>query len=453
MNDPLATQDAPRRSLRARTVHSSSLELTAFAARQALRLVSNLVLTRLLFPEAFGLMAIVQVFIQGLELLSDVGIRAAVVQSPRGAEPSFLDTVWTLQVVRGLLLWLIAVAVAVPAARVYGEPQLSALLMVGSLSVVASGFNSTALITLRRELRIAPVVAIDVVSHALAIAAMIAFAAWKPTVWALVVGHLLRAVLVLVAGHVAWPDRLNKLAWDPAVVRSIYHFGKWIFLSSTFHFLSRQADRLLLARYIGMDGLGVYSVAYLLSEAAGTAVERLTSGVLFPAFSEVGRERTPRLRQIYYRARLPLDLTLLPGLGLLAALGSIAVSVLYDARYQEAGWMLELLCIRVAMHCTLAPAETCLFSLGHTRYAFLRSVARAFWVVIGIPVGWHLGGVHAMVAVIASSEVPVLAVLWTGLFRHGLLRPSRELLAALLFAAGWLGGRLVEPWLASLLPS
>jgi O-antigen/teichoic acid export membrane protein len=99
-------------SLKRVALRGSAMELAGYAASQGLRLLGNLVLSRLLFPEAFGLSALVSVFLVGLQLLSDVGLEPCVVQNPRGDERRFLDTVWTIQVVRGALLALLSVVLA-----------------------------------------------------------------------------------------------------------------------------------------------------------------------------------------------------------------------------------------------------------------------------------------------------------------------------------------------------
>ena len=86
-------------------------------AMQAWRLASNLVLTRLVAPEAFGLMGLVQVFLFSAQLLSDVGLRGSVIYHARGDRREFLDTVWTVAVLRGVVLWGVVCAGAYPFAR------------------------------------------------------------------------------------------------------------------------------------------------------------------------------------------------------------------------------------------------------------------------------------------------------------------------------------------------
>ena len=95
-------------SLTARALRSALFTLGGFGSAQLIRLASNLILTRLLFPEAFGMMALTMVFLQGLQMFSDVGVAPAIQQSKRGDDADFLDTAWTIQVVRGLCLWLAA---------------------------------------------------------------------------------------------------------------------------------------------------------------------------------------------------------------------------------------------------------------------------------------------------------------------------------------------------------
>ena len=89
-------------SIKAKSVRSSGLTFLSIGGSNGLRLVSNLILTRLLFPEAFGLMALVQVFIAGLNMFSDAGIRTAIIRHTRGDDPDFLNTAWTIQIIRGM---------------------------------------------------------------------------------------------------------------------------------------------------------------------------------------------------------------------------------------------------------------------------------------------------------------------------------------------------------------
>jgi O-antigen/teichoic acid export membrane protein len=92
-------------SLKTLAIRGAIWTIAGYGAGQLLRLGGNLVLTRLLEPKLFGLMTLVFVFITALHLFSDLGIGVSVIQNKRGDDPVFLNTAWTLQVVRGVFLW------------------------------------------------------------------------------------------------------------------------------------------------------------------------------------------------------------------------------------------------------------------------------------------------------------------------------------------------------------
>jgi len=439
-------------SLKRRALKSSVIELGGYATSQILRLASNLILTRLLFPEAFGLAALVGIFIQGLGMLSDVGVEQSVVQNPRGDDPRFLNTAWILHVTRGVGIWIFACALAWPMALLYHEPQLLYLLPVGAISVLIGAFTSTSLFTLRRRLELMRLTWIELGSQVCSLIGIVAWALIQPSVWALVVGGMAGAIYKTVASH--WIDvgYRNRFEWDPHAYREIVSFGKWIFGSTALTFAGGQGDRLLLGNFMGAATLGIYNIALFLSEAIGSAVSRITGGVLYPVFSQVQRETPERMREIYYRVRARLDVASLVPMGMLMALSQRLVDLLYDSRYHEAGWMMQWLCIRVAMGAVLGPMETCLFSMGHTRYGFYRNVGRTVWILAGIPLGWQLAGLPGAVVAIAMSEIPVLLILWVPFYRLRLLWIKRELLAAALFVAGALLGWGVDRFVAVWLP-
>jgi hypothetical protein len=114
-----------------------------------------------LFPEAFGLMALVNMLMLGLAAISDVGLQPAIIRHARGDEQRFLDTAWTIQVIRGVILWGIGSALAIPMARFYNEPELVTIVPIATLSALLAGFTSTKIVTLTRHMRPGRVVTIE----------------------------------------------------------------------------------------------------------------------------------------------------------------------------------------------------------------------------------------------------------------------------------------------------
>src|SRR5713101_1716008 len=107
-----------------RVLRAGGWTVLGYGTSQLLLLAGNLILTRLLFPEAFGLMAIVLAVMVGVALLSDVGIEQSIIHNKRGNEPAFVNTAWSIKVIRGVLMWLALWLLADPLASLYGEPML-----------------------------------------------------------------------------------------------------------------------------------------------------------------------------------------------------------------------------------------------------------------------------------------------------------------------------------------
>src|SRR5262245_29850229 len=184
--------------LKQAALRSAAWTMAGFGTLLVLRFVSNIILTHLLFPEIFGLMMLVNSFIIGLHMFSDIGIGPSIVRSKHGDDPNFLNTGWTLQIVRALGLWLASAAIAWPVAAFYGQPELAQLIPAVGLATAISGFNSTSMLTLSRHLAQARLVVLEVGTYVFSQAIVILWVCYQQTVWALVVGNLISSVLVMV---------------------------------------------------------------------------------------------------------------------------------------------------------------------------------------------------------------------------------------------------------------
>jgi O-antigen/teichoic acid export membrane protein len=201
-------------------------------------------------------------------------------------------------------------------------------------------------------------------------------------------------------------------------------------------FASQQGDRLLLGRFLGAATLGVYSIAVFLSGALGDATGRITHGVFFPAYSRVKAEGTERLKAVFYRTRLVIDALVLPALGVLSVLGPTVIRLLYDNRYESAGWMLRVLVIRVALGALIEPYQFCLMAVGESRYGFFLNLSRTVSLLVSVPVAYATFGVTGLVWGVALSEIPALAVVYSGFVRQGLASPRHEARVPFFFAGG-----------------
>jgi O-antigen/teichoic acid export membrane protein len=392
---------------------SSAWAMGGYAAGQLLRFAGNLVLTRLLFPEVFGVMALITTLMQGLVMFSDVGIGPAIIQRPGGASERFLRTAWTVQCLRGVLLWLVACALARPFAAFYGEPRLAAYVPVAGFTAVLLGFEATSAAALSRDLRLRRITIVDLAAQALGLAVMIALAAAHRSllgpdpgsaVWAVVAGTLVGTVARVVLSHAALPGIRHRFELGREELAVLFGFGRWIFVSTLLTFLVGQSDRLVFGKMIPLDLLGVYGVASALAMLPAQASQRLGSAVLFPAYSRL--QDSPRFDSVFHRVRLPLALGGAAAASALVACGPSLIDLLYDARYAAAGWIVQLLAVAGWFQILESTNSAAILAQGRLRWLTANRAAKLASLLVLLPLGFRLGGFRgALVGLVVSDAV------------------------------------------------
>ncbi len=393
--------------------------IVCYGATQALRLVSNVVLSRLLFPEAFGVMTIVNVFVQGLQMFSDLGIGPSIIQHRRGDERLFLNTAWTLQVVRGFCLAGCSIALAWPLAVFYDTPQLGWLLCAAGITAAISGFNSTYLFTVRRSLSLGGVTLLEIGAQAAGVLVNCVWALVNPSVWALMAGALVSAFVRAAFSHVLNHGERDRMAWDATAYHELFHFGKWIFLSTIITFCAGQCDRILLSKLIPLEMLGVYTVALTLALLPNVLLSTLAFSVLYPLLCKAGREVDSAINDRLLRGRRTL---LLFGMTLVLCIGAGADAffrLLYDPRYFDAIWMTQLMCVSVWFMVLNTTLEISLLALGDSRAnTFCGFVKFAACTVVSL-VLYHFYSTPGFILGIGIGAAVGQGVLLLMLARHG----------------------------------
>ena len=233
----------------------------SYALLQALRLISNIILARLLAPELFGVMLIVNSFRIGIEFLSDVGIPQNIIYHENANDPKFYNTAWTVQAIRSIGIWLVSLIVAVPIARFYQIPILASVFPLMGFTSVLAGFSSISLSLLQKRLQIAKLNTFDIIMALVSSGASVLFVYFSRTIWALVFSFLFSCTISMIGTYFLLPDVKQRFYLSKKYVWEILHFGKWIFASSIVYFLSANFDRLYLAKVVTLELLGVYGIA------------------------------------------------------------------------------------------------------------------------------------------------------------------------------------------------
>lgn len=414
-------------ALRRRVLRGAALGLSGHAGSQAMRLASNLILARLLFPEAFGVMALAWLVVNAVTMLSDVGVNSSVVRDDRGDDPLFLNTAWTIQVVRGAVLWCAASALAVPLAEFYDEPLLARLVPVAALVAPIAGFESIRLFTATRRLELDRVVIVELAGQAIGLVAMVAWAWVDRSVWALVVGGLVRSLARVLLSHSLLPGPADRFGWDRDAAGRIVGFGKWVLVSTAITFLATRLDIVLLGKLVPLTTLGVYSIGVMIAQMPQAPASRLARAVLLPALSEARREGGAGVAHAFARARgLLLPAMLVVWLAALASAPAF-VQIFYDDRYRDAGWIAQLSMLPLWFAFLQFTARSALEAVGHPRALATGNTVKLIVTAAGCIFGYQAAGMPGLILGVAGGALAGYATIVAALRGAGFSTVAQDL--------------------------
>jgi O-antigen/teichoic acid export membrane protein len=360
-----------------RIASGTALIVGSYFVSQMLRLAGNLVLSRILFPEAFGLMTLVMVVIVGVTMFSDVGIKPSIQQSKRGDDQDFLDTAWTIQLIRCLLLWIACCLLAWPASAFFNEPMLAKLIPVASFFLVIHGFFPTRIDTADRHMMLGRVTVLDLASQVIALLAMILLAWITRSVWALPIGTIVGAVARLVLSDRYLLGPRNRLRWEREARIELIRFGKWIFLSTAFSFLLSQSDKMILGKYVSIEGIGIYNVGFFIATAPMMIAIAVNGRMMLPLCRDHPPGQSRDDFRIIRKVRFRFTLAFLACQVGLAFLGGMIIQILYDDRFLASGAIVVAVALMNLPYLIGMTYDVAALAAGDSRSVFMLNATRA----------------------------------------------------------------------------
>jgi O-antigen/teichoic acid export membrane protein len=409
----------PMASLKSLAVRGTVWTLIGYGASQGMRFASNLILTHLLLPDLFGLMALLNTFILGLHFFSDLGVRPSIIQNPRGDDPEFLNTAWTLQIIRGVGLWGCSVGMAWPMSMMFRNTDFLWLIPILGLTTIFDGLMSTAIASLNRDLEVGKITRFDFINQLISTLIMLIWAYLSPTIWALVGSALISSFLKMIWSH--FLGYRNRLAWDKNALKDLVTFGQWIFLSTAMTFLASQSDRLILGRLFlpDLSLLGIYTIAFTLSDLPVSVIQAVGGNVLLPVVSQQSHLPRPELRRKILDKRNLVLLGSALGLTGLICFGDFLILGLYNSKWHQAAWMLPILALGNwprMLPMTTAPA---LIAVGKPLYGAVGNCLKFVYMLVALPLGFMALGPLGAVIAIALNDLPFYIAISYGLWKEG----------------------------------
>lgn len=283
----------------------SAMIIASVAVQSVLRLVSNVVLARLLAPSVFALVSITTLVLVSVHMISDVGIAVTALREGQMSRDDE-DRLWTMQAIRGVGVGLLVAAAAVPVGLIYGDGRLRNALLVLAISPILDGIKSLYPVLALADRRLLPSTVIELGGRVVSIIVSVLVALVSPTLWSLVIATLLSMVFSTGASYVA-AGRIPRFVFDRAYIVRQWHFARWIQTSSTLTFAGAQVDKAAFPFLFGMSALGVYGIGSTLASMPSQITQRWSGNVFYPlAVQSLGGNADARIRLIAVRTTMLL---------------------------------------------------------------------------------------------------------------------------------------------------
>lgn len=260
--------------------------------------IRTIILARLLSPEDFGLFGIALLFFNFLENFSVTGINTALVQK-REDISGYLDSAWTFNLIRSGILFSIIFFGAPVIAGFFNSPDATGIIRAMAFLQLLLGLENIGAMQFQKELDFNKVACLKASETLSTVMVSIVLAFWVRNAWALVFGSLAGYFTRLFMSYLLHPYR-PRLTFDYTKIRELMGFGKWIFGSSILVYLITQGDDIFVGKMMGAAALGLYQMAYLLSNVPATEISNLVAQITFPAYSKISHD-LPKLKESYFR--------------------------------------------------------------------------------------------------------------------------------------------------------
>lgn len=417
----------------------------AGASSHALNLVRVMLVARILTPEDFGVFGMALVLLLGVSALGQLGFKEALIaheQANDGEREKWLHSLWTGNLALNLLLGGTIAAAAWPAAQLYDQPELFAMLLTMSAVPIITALNNPQLMVLEKQIALGRIAAVELAVAVSGLVFTVLLAWLLRSAWALVLGQLIAPGAGVLVSYAIAGGRA-RLAWDRSALKQSLHFGKYIMLAAGLSMIITQLDNLLIGAQLGAAALGIYMIAYRISEIPKVIITTTVFRTLFPYYSEQLLGGRAPLREAWQAANV-YTLWLVAGAYLPMALCSeFFIVTLFGEQWSPAAPILVVLALLGALRTGNRALLPVLMALRKTKAdAAFKSVEAVLFVpavFVGLawakdPIGAAWAGVFALSAGLVLRAIYVQRILNAspGTILRTLLRP---LLGALVTTA------------------
>jgi len=355
-------------TLAERTIAAAGWNYLGTAARVIGQLITQILLARLVGPQAFGIIALAILPVLLSCIVVDLGLGAALVQQ-RNPSQADIQAVWARTTFTGLIVTAILYLGAQPLSILLGNPQTTAAIRCLSPVALLYGITVVPLAILRRQLDMKWIQFSQLGAYLTGFMGVGVISAWSGAgVWALVAAWITYyAVAFVLTLHFSKLRVRFKSPFHGA--EHLNDFGKRIMFTNLFNWTVENLDNFAVGRFFGAQALGIYSVSYNLTRTPANHIVTNLQSALFPASARM-QDNTANLQRGYLSVVSAVSLLAIPVFLSMAVVSQTLILALFGAKWQGATGVIVPLSIAMIFHVIMAVSGPILAGKGSPEIEF-----------------------------------------------------------------------------------
>jgi len=370
-----------------------------------LQVIKLIILARVLNPRDFGLMGIALLTIAVLETFSGTGFQSALIQKKENIKP-YLDSAWTVAVLRGLVLFTTLFIIAPYAGRFFDSPGAVPIIKIVGLTLLIRAFSNVAVVYFRKEMQFNKeflyLFGGSIVDFVVSVCTALIF----KNIWALVFGLLAGHSASLILGYVIYPYR-PRIDFNLKIIKGLFSFGKWVLGSSIVIFLATHGDDAFLGKVLGVTMLGFYQLAFRIGNTPSSEITGIINRVLFPAYAKI-QDDTVRLKEAYFRVLTLIMLFVVPLVVGIVIFSPEFIRIFLGTKWLPMKTPLQILAIAGFFRAVAGTSGPVFHALGKPVLDFKVNLIRVLVIICSIyplTMAWKINGtsLSVLLGIIAAS--------------------------------------------------
>ncbi|MDN3550478.1 lipopolysaccharide biosynthesis protein [Mucilaginibacter aquaedulcis] len=377
---------------------------------QSFAFIIKLVLAKLLFPVQFGLIGMATIFTGFVQVLNDLGVGAALVQrkDKHLFEEHFHTAFWTGVTWSVGLYLIMSFAVGPLAAMFYNQPMLVTIIPVLSLAILFSPVNLVHKAQLTKSMDFKKIAFIDNASNIAAGIIALALAFWGAGVWALVFNSV-AIVVISMPLYFKATGWLPKFMWSKQAFKDIFGFGAYTTGSNILNYMYNNIDYLLIGKLLGASVLGIYTLAFVLTDTFRSRIMAVINNVMYPVY---GRKQNDALAlKGYYLKVVQFNcIVVFPIMVFFIVLGKPFVENVFGLKWQDAVVPLQILAGSVMLHILVSGNTALLRGVGRPGLEMKLQIVKALIFLPTLAFGIKYNGIVGAAWAILFNKFVVVVV-------------------------------------------